>query len=298
MNKGVIYGIGAYLTWGIIPLYFKQIQAVPADQILAHRIVWSFALLGAIVLFRREWTDLVAAARRSRNLAIYLLAAGLLSVNWLVYIWGVNNGYIVETSLGYFINPLINILLGVFFLKERLRPIQWLPIALAAVGVAYMTISYGRLPWIALTLAFSFGLYGLVKKVSRLSSLNGLTLETGVLFPPAILYLFILEQQGAGAFRHISPQLTVLLMFVGVMTAVPLLLFGAAVQKIPLSLLGLLQYIAPTCQFLIGTLVYGEPFDPIRMVGFGLIWGALVFLWGEGMIERRRFHAGTKPITS
>lgn len=298
MNKGVIYGIGAYLLWGVIPLYFKQIQAVPAAQILAHRIVWSFALLGAVVLIRREWTDLVAAARRGRNLAIYLLAAGLLSVNWLVYIWGVNNGYIVETSLGYFINPLINILLGVIFLKERLRTIQWLPIGLAAVGVLYMTISYGRLPWIAVTLAFSFGLYGLVKKVSRLSSLNGLTLETGVLFPPAILYLIILEQQGAGAFGHISPLLTVLLMFVGVMTAVPLLLFGTAVQKIPLSLLGLLQYIAPTCQFLIGTLVYGEPFDRVRMVGFGLIWGALVFLWVEGMVERRRLQPVSRPIDS
>lgn len=296
MNKGVLYGISAYLLWGVIPIYFKSIQEVPALQILGHRVVWSFALLIAVVALRGERRNIINASRQGRTVAIYSLAAGLLSVNWLVYIWGVNNGYIIETSLGYFINPLVNILLGVLILKERLRPIQWIPIGLAALGVAYMTLSYARLPWIALTLAISFGTYGLIKKVSPLNSLNGLTLETGILFIPAALFLLFVELRGVGVFGHAPPTTNVLLLLAGVMTTVPLLLFGAAVQSIPLSLLGLLQYIAPTCQFLIGVLMYGESFDQVRMIGFGLIWTALILLWIEGILERRRLRLNTDPI--
>lgn len=294
MNKGVLYGIGAYVLWGVFPIYFKLIAEVPATQILGHRIVWSFGLMVAIVLVRKDWKALGPALRTPKTVAVYTLAALLLSINWLVYIWGVNSGFIVETSLGYFINPLVNVLLGVIFLRERLRPIQWLPIGLAAVGVGYMTLAYGQLPWIALTLALSFGFYGLVKKVSSLDSLHGLTLETGLMVVPATLFLLWTESQGTGAMGSASPYLMGMLMLLGVITSVPLLMFGTAVRSIPLSLLGLLQYIAPTCQFLIGVLMYGEPFDQVRLIGFSLIWLALALLWTEGMIDRRH-RLGLRP---
>lgn len=288
MNKGVLYGIAAYLLWGMIPIYFKLIQSTPALQILGHRIVWSFVLLLGILTLRQEWGNFRAAAIHKKNLLVYTAAALLLAVNWGTYVWAVNAGYIVESSLGYFINPLVNVLLGVVFLRERLRPIQWAPIGLAALGVAYMTISYGQLPWIALVLAFSFGLYGLVKKVASLNSLHGLTLETALLFIPALLFLLFAEQQGVGSMGHTTLLINLLLAGTAIVTVLPLLLFGAAVRSIPLSLMGLLQYIAPTCQFLIGVLVYHEPFTQARLIGFSLIWAALIFLWAEGMIMRRR----------
>ncbi len=288
MNKGVLYGILAYLLWGMIPIYFKLIQSTPALQILGHRIVWSFVLLLGILALRQEWGNFRAAAIHKKTLLVYTAAALLLAVNWGTYVWAVNAGYIVESSLGYFINPLVNVLLGVVFLRERLRPIQWVPIGLAALGVAYMTISYGQLPWIALVLAFSFGLYGLVKKVASLNSLHGLTLETALLFIPALLFLLFAEQQGVGSMGHTTLLINLLLAGTAIVTVLPLLLFGAAVRSIPLSLMGLLQYIAPTCQFLIGVLVYHEPFTQARLIGFSLIWAALIFLWAEGMIMRRR----------
>jgi chloramphenicol-sensitive protein RarD len=288
MNKGVLYGIAAYLLWGMIPIYFKLIQSTPALQILGHRIVWSFVLLLGILTLRQEWGNFRTAAIHKKTLLVYTAAALLLAVNWGTYVWAVNAGYIVESSLGYFINPLVNVLLGVVFLRERLRPIQWAPIGLAALGVAYMTISYGQLPWIALVLAFSFGLYGLVKKVASLNSLHGLTLETALLFIPALLFLLFAEQQGVGSMGHTTLLINLLLAGTAIVTVLPLLLFGAAVRSIPLSLMGLLQYIAPTCQFLIGVLVYHEPFTQARLIGFSLIWAALIFLWAEGMIMRRR----------
>lgn len=288
MNRGVLYGILAYLLWGMIPIYFKLIQTTPALQILGHRIVWSFVLLIGILTLRHEWRNFRLAAFHKKTLLVYTAAALLLAVNWGTYVWAVNAGYIVESSLGYFINPLVNVLLGVVFLRERLRPIQWAPIGLAALGVAYMTISYGQLPWIALVLAFSFGLYGLVKKVASLNSLHGLTLETAILFIPALLFLLFAEQQGNGSMGHTTLLINLLLMGTAIVTVLPLLLFGAAVRSIPLSLIGLLQYVAPTCQFLIGVLIYHEPFTHERLIGFSMIWTALIFLWAEGMIARRR----------
>lgn len=288
MNRGVLYGISAYLLWGMIPIYFKLIQTTPALQILGHRIVWSFVLLVGILTLRHEWMNFRTAAFHKKTLLVYTAAALLLAVNWGTYVWAVNAGFIVESSLGYFINPLVNVLLGIVFLRERLRPIQWAPIGLAALGVAYMTISYGQLPWIALVLAFSFGLYGLVKKVASLNSLHGLTLETAILFVPALLFLLFAERQGNGSMGHTTLLINLLLMGTAIVTVLPLLLFGAAVRSIPLSLIGLLQYVAPTCQFLIGVLIYHEPFTQERLIGFSMIWTALIFLWAEGMIARRR----------
>mgnify|MGYP001030623752 FL=1 len=288
MNRGVWYAVGAYLLWGLLPIYWKALQTVPALQILNHRVVWSLGFLASILLVRRDWEPLRLALKSRRILLIYLATSCLLGVNWLTYIWGVNAGFIVETSLGYFINPLVSVLLGVVFLREKLRPGQWIPVGLAALGVIYLTISYQKLPWIALVLAFTFGLYGLIKKIAPLNSLHSLALETALLFVPSLAYLLWAEAQGSGAFGHASIGTTLLLVFTGVVTALPLLLFGAGARLIPLSLIGLLQYLAPTLQFLIGVLIYGEPFTRERMIGFGIIWVALVIYTLEGVLAKQR----------
>ncbi|MDO9348187.1 MAG: EamA family transporter RarD [Anaerolineales bacterium] len=287
MNKGIWYAIGAYATWGLFPIYWKWLHAVPALQLVGHRIGWSFLLLCAVILLSKQWRAFRAAALTWRVLLIYLVAALLIGVNWLTYIWAVIAGLIVETSLGYFINPLLSVLMGVIFLRERLRPMQWLPIGLAAAGVLYLTFAYGALPWIALTLAFSFGLYGLIKKVAPLGSLYGLTLETGILFLPALVYLVYAEAAGTAAFLHTGAGSDLLLIGAGTVTTIPLLLFASAARRIPLSLVGILQYIAPTLQFLLGVLVYHEPFDQAHFIGFGIVWAALIFFGVEGFLAHR-----------
>jgi chloramphenicol-sensitive protein RarD len=228
-------------------------------------------------------------------LLTYTLTAVLLAVNWLIYIYGINSGQVVETSLGYFINPLLSVALGVIFLRERLRSMQWFPVGLVAVGVLYLTLQYGSLPWIALALAFSFGMYGLIKKIAPLGSLHGLSLETGIIFIPALVYLFVVESQGNGSFGHLGWNVTLLLAFVGVVTALPLLLFGLAARSIPLTLLGILQYIAPTVQFLLGIFLYQEPFTTTRLVGFAIIWLALIIFSLEGAYARRK-RIASAPI--
>lgn len=290
MNKGVLYGFGAYLMWGFFPIYFKLLQDVPAMEILGNRILWSFVFLVSVITLLKDWTNLRSLAFRPRILLTYAVSACLLSVNWLIYIWGVNSGFIVETSLGYFINPLLNVLLGVVFLHEKLRPMQWVPIGLAALGVAYLTVNYGQLPWIALALAFSFGLYGLVKKVAPLGSLHSLTIETGILVIPAALYLLMFSSRLTGTSGGYDLQTYILLAGTGLITSVPLLLFGAAARRIDLTLLGVLQYVAPTCQFLLGVLVYDEPFTRARLVGFSFIWVALILFWAEGAIQQRKLR--------
>ncbi|HEY5730071.1 MAG TPA: EamA family transporter RarD, partial [Anaerolineales bacterium] len=200
MNKGILYGIGAYALWGFFPIYWKWLHDVPALQVIGHRIGWSFVLLFLYVAARGRWREFRSAAMKWRTIGIYSIAAVLLSFNWLIYVWGVNAGFIVETSLGYFINPLLSVLLGVIFLRERLRPMQWIPVGLAAIGVAYLTFAYGRLPWIALSLAFTFGFYGFVKKLSPLGPLMGLTLETGLVFPVSVIFLAVVGFNGSGAF--------------------------------------------------------------------------------------------------
>lgn len=290
MNRGVVYAVIAYGLWGIFPLFWKTLQDVPAQEILSHRIIWSFALLLLIVLWRRRgW--LTAVRQERRLLLVYGASALLLALNWLVYIWGVNAGFIIETSLGYFINPLVSVLFGMLFLQERLRPGQWLAIGLAFVGVVYLTVSYGRLPWIALTLAFSFGTYGLLRKKAPLPSLPALSLEMTLLFPLALVFLLALAANGQSHFMSNGLPTTLLLLVTGVITAVPLLLFGAATKRIHLSTIGILQYIAPTLQFLIGVYIYNEPFTRTRLLGFSIIWLALLIYALDGWRNGRRTAA-------
>ncbi len=288
MKKGVLYGIGAYLLWGILPVYWKWLQSVPAIQVISHRIIWSFILLALILFVTRQGKAFRSAASRPRIILIYLASAILLSINWLTYVWAINAGFVVETSLGYFINPLVSVLLGVLFLHEKLRPWQWLPIGLAAMGVLYVALSYGQFPWIALTLAFSFGIYGLVKKAAPLGSLYGLTLETGLLFLPAVGYLVYLEGMGQGAFLHSAPTVDLLMVGAGLITTVPLLLFASAAQRIPLSMVGILQYINPTISFILGVFLYHEPFNQSLLIGFSIVWIALIVFSLEGFLAGRR----------
>jgi chloramphenicol-sensitive protein RarD len=286
MNAGIWYALGAYVLWGLFPIYWKWLQHVSAIQVIGHRIVWSFILLLIVILVSRQWTKFRSTLTR-RVLGVYLIASLLLSVNWLVYVWGVNNGFIVETSLGYFINPLLSVLLGVIFLKERLRPAQWFPIGLAAFGVIYLTWAYGSLPWIALALAFSFGFYGLVKKVSPLGSLYGLTLETGLVFIPALAYLIFVGNAGQGSFGHTGIGTDLLLIGAGAVTTIPLLMFASATKRIPLTMVGIMQYIAPTIQFLLGIFIFKEDFTTTKLIGFSMVWIALILFWVEGVFARR-----------
>lgn len=286
MNKGILYGVGAYALWGFFPIYWKFLHNISAVQLIGHRIAWSFLLLLAVILISGQW----AAFRvtfNAHNLRIYLIASLLIGVNWLMYVWAVNAGHIVETSLGYFINPLISVLLGLIILREKLRRAQWVPIVIAFIGVAYLTITFGRLPWIALGLAFSFGFYGLVKKLAPLSSLFGLSLETGILFIPALIYLGLAEANGTGAFLHTGVVSDLLMIGAGLVTTVPLLMFASAAKQIPLTMIGVLQYLAPTIQFLLGIFVYKEEFDHTQLIGFSIVWLALVIFWVENYLANR-----------
>jgi chloramphenicol-sensitive protein RarD len=293
-NNGLVYALGAYIFWGLFPIYWKWLQQVDAVQLIGHRIGWSFIMLIVFVAIIGQFRDFWRESLKKRVLLIYSAAAILIGVNWLVYVWAVNANYIVETSLGYFINPLISVLMGVIFLRERLRSFQWIPVGLATAGVIYLAVAYGRLPWIALTLAFSFGTYGLVKKLAPLGSLYGLTLETGILFIPAVLYLVYADVSGFGAFLHSNLTTNLLLVGAGAVTTIPLLMFASAAQRLPLSMVGIMQYIAPTLQFLLGVLVYKEPFDQHQLIGFGIVWLALVLFAGENILARR--NAPVEPI--
>jgi chloramphenicol-sensitive protein RarD len=285
-KKGIFYALGAYVLWGLFPIYWKWLHDVPAIQVIGHRIGWSFMMLMIVILATGQWQK-IRAVLTWRVLGIYLVSGLLLSANWLIYVWGVNAGHIVDASLGYFINPLFSVLLGVIFLRERLRLSQWIPVGLAAIGVIYLTWMYGSLPWIALSLAFTFGFYGLVKKAAPLGSLYGLTLETGLVFLPALGYLIFAERTGQGAFGHSGSILTLLMVASGLVTIVPLLMFASAARRIPLTMIGIMQYVAPTLQFLIGVLVYKEPFTSSRLVGFSMVWLALIIFWVEGVIAYR-----------
>ena len=292
MKKGIWYALGAYIIWGLFPFYWKILAGVPALQLLGHRIIWSFVTLFAIILLARQW-KIIRAALTRRVLIIYSVAAVLIAINWLTYVWAVGAGFIIETSLGYFINPLISVLLGVLFQHEHLRPLQWVPIGLATVGVLYLTFAYGSLPWIALTLAFSFGFYGLVKKNAPLASLPGLTLETGILFVPAMGFLLYSQFTGTGAFLHTTMLMDLMLVGAGLVTIIPLLMFSSAAKRIPLTMIGVLQYINPTIQFLLGTLIFKEPFDHHRLIGFGIVWVALILFGVEGFLARPKTAMAT-----
>jgi len=287
-RQGFLYALGAYTIWGIFPIYWKALHQVSAIELIGHRILWSFLTLLSVLTFSGQVGVFWNYLSHSQTRRYYLLAALLISVNWLVYVWGVNTGHIVETSLGYFINPLLSVFLGVVGLRERLRPLQWLPILLAAAGVLYLTLVYGRVPWIALTLAFTFALYSLVKKLAPLNSLHGLSLETAILFLPALAYLLYEEIQGRATFLHTDTRTTLLLLAAGLVTTVPLLMFASAARRIPLSAIGLMQYIAPSLQFLIGVLIYHEPFNRHHLLGFSLVWMALAIFAAEMIAQERR----------
>ncbi|MGO4478781.1 EamA family transporter RarD [Massilia sp. 2TAF26] len=286
MSTGILSAALAFLCWGLFPLYFHAIGDVPPVQILAHRMLWSLLFLVIVLAVRRQWAwlDLV---RKPRVFGSFVASALLLSVNWLIYIWAVNNGHVIEASLGYFINPLVNISLGYLLLKERLRRTQWMAIGVAALGVAWLTWQAGTVPWIALALALSFGGYGLMRKTAALGALEGLSFETMVLFPLAGAYVAWLTLHGQNAFINTDSNTTrVLLMAAGPITAIPLLLFASGARQIPLSVLGLLQYLSPTLQFLLGVWIFHEAFTADRLVGFALIWLALALFAAEGLLRR------------
>ena len=287
MNKGTWYAVGTYTIWGLLPVYWKWLQYVPAPQLLSHRILWSFLSLCIVISLSRQWKAFRTATLNSQILRSYVVAAALMGINWLTYIWAVNTGFIIEISLGYFINPLLSVAMGVVFFRERLRSWQWIAIGVAAAGVLYLAFIYGSFPWIALTLALTFGFYGLVKKTAPLGPLYGLTLETGILLLPALAHLIFSEMIGQGTFLHAGVISNLPLISVGPVTAIPLLLFASAAQRIPLSLVGLFQYIAPTLQFLLGVLVYGEPLSRKRLMGFGIVWIALIIFAVEAILAYR-----------
>ena len=294
-RRGLGYGTGAYLLWGLFPLYWPLLEPAGAVEILAHRIVWTVGALAVLLATGGRWARLVAL-RHDRRALLLVPAGVLIAVNWGVYIWGVNNDRVVETSLGYFINPLLTVVLGVLVLHERLRRVQWLAIGLGAVAVTVLTVDYGHPPWIALTLAGSFGFYGLCKKASGAGAVESLAVETGVLFLPALGYLVWLTSVGQSTFGNVSTLHIVLLTGSGPVTAVPLLMFGAAARRLPLVTLGLVQYLAPVLQFLCGVLVFGESMPAVRLGGFALVWTALVMLALDGVRQHRRQLAAGRAI--
>ena len=287
-KKGTLLALGAYGLWGFLPIFWKLLSHVSAFEILCHRIVWSLVLLSAILIIKKHGGWIRTGLVHSRTRWTYIGTASILAANWTTFIWAVNNGYLVEASLGYFISPLISVLLGVFLLKEHLRRGQWAAMGLVFAGVLYLTIKYGAFPWIALVLAFTFAFYGLIRKKGRFEALEGLSFETAVLSLPALGYLMLLGVQRQGTFGHGSVTISLLLLGTGLATAIPLLLFNAAARKIPLSAIGVLLYISPTLQFLLGVFVYHEAFTPDRWAGFILIWIALLVYSVEGFWYHRK----------
>jgi len=287
-RSGLAAAVGAFAIWGLFPLYLEPLSGVPALQIMAHRIVWCCLLVFAWLAVRGELGAVRAALANPGTRARLAGSATLISINWLVYVWAVTNGHVVEASLGYFINPLLNVVLGVFVLHERLNRAQWASVAIAAIGVLYLAVVTGRPPWIALSLAASFGMYGLIRKVVAVESVPGLATETLLLTPIAATFLVWVGLHGTGALGHSSAGVDALLLGSGLATALPLALFAYGARRIPLSTVGLVQYIGPTLQFLIGVLVFHEPFPRARAIGFLLIWSALAIYAADGLWRNRR----------
>ncbi|MCE4536222.1 EamA family transporter RarD [Pelomonas sp. P7] len=294
MNSGIFFALGAYLSWGLFPLYFRQIATVPALQIVAHRTIWSLAFVAVVLLAtgHLKWLRDVGAATWRR----FTLSALLIAVNWLTYVWAVGHGHVLDASLGYFINPLVNVALGFAVLHERPRPAQWLAVGLAAFGVVWLTVAAGRLPWVALVLALSFGLYGLMRKTAALGAIEGLTLETLILAPLAAGGLLWWSQDGSMAGQTAVDWAW--LVGTGPVTAGSLLLFAAGARRIPLATLGVVQYVSPSLQFLLGVFLFHEPMDATRLVAFGFIWSALAVYSAEGLWQNRqaRRALAVKPL--
>ena len=273
---GIWSALGAYICWGLFPIYWKFLSATPAPILLCHRVVWSCVVLLLVLGLTGQLKDLWRSLRQRKLLAVYALAAVLIAANWLTFVWAVNNKFIVETSLGYFINPLLNVVVGYLFFSERLRKMQWIALVIATSGVIFLTWSYGTVPWIALILASTFGLYGVVKKLAPLNAILGLSLETLILLIPAVIYLSVAANVYQQAIGGKTIPGWALLAGTGVVTTIPLVLFATAAQRIPLVLVGLFQYIAPSLQFSIGVLVYNEAFTRERQIGFSIVWFALI----------------------
>ena len=288
--SGVFFAASAFLIWGLSPVYWKAMWAVGPLEIVMHRVVWSFAFLMVIILVARQWRELWDVLRSGWTLMVLAASALLVALNWLIYIWAVNNGFLLQASLGYYINPLVNVVLGMTFLRERLRPAQMTVVLLAAAGVIYLTVQYGQFPWISLVLAFSFGLYGLIRKVAPVSSLVGLTVETMLMSGPALAYLVFLGARHGGSIFRGDLRLDLLLMSTALMTAVPLLLFTAGARRIRLSTLGLMQYLAPSGMFLLAVLYYREPFTSAQLWTFVMIWTALAIYSADSLKIYRREH--------
>jgi chloramphenicol-sensitive protein RarD len=294
-RRGIVYGLAAYLLWGLFPLYFPLLKPAAPVEILAQRIVWSLAAVAVVLVAGRNFRSLLTLLRDRRRLKLLSAAAVLIALNWGTFIYAVNSNHVIESSLGYFITPLVSAAFGVIFFRERLRPWQLVALGLGAIAVALLAIDYGRLPWIALTLALSFGTYGLLKKLAGVGAAESLALETLVLLVPAIIYLVVLELSGGGTFAHGSLSHALLLIAIGPVTAVPLLFFAGAVTRVPLTVMGMLQYLAPVLQFLVGLAIVGEAMPASRWIGFGIVWVALVVLSVDGLNAARRSR-GRAPI--
>lgn len=276
MKQGVLYAVFAYLVWGLLPLYWKLFQQVAAWEILAHRILWSVVFVAVLLVITRRWRQMWGAVSEPKQKLAILISSLFISANWLIFIWAVNNGHVIQTSLGYYINPLINVLFGVLFLKEKLRIGQWAAIALATVGVSIITIQYGEVPWISISLALTFASYGLAKKVVSLDSMIGLAWETLLVFPLSLLYLIYLHASGTDTTSALSGWQLILLSLAGVATALPLYWFALATKSLPLSTVGFIQYLAPSTSLLLAIFVFGESFTTTHFISFGFIWSALV----------------------
>jgi len=272
---GVVYTATAFLIWGLSPVYWKVLHTVPPLEIIMHRTIWSFVFLLIVLVFLRYGNEFTAAVKKRSTFLVLIPTAMLLAFNWFLYIWSVNNEHILQASLGYFITPLVNVLLGMFFLRERLRPLQAVSLVLAGIGVLYLTVYYGNFPWIALSLAFSFGFYALIRKVAPVSAFVGLSLEILFLSGPALVYLIFLNSKDAGALFHMGIKMDFFLMGTAFLTAFPLLLFISGTRRLNLSTVGFLQYIAPSCMFLLGVFLYNEPISRAQTMTFVLIWTAL-----------------------
>lgn len=291
-RAGVLFGVAAYGLWGVFPLYFKAIRNVPPLEVLAHRIIWSLAFLSLLLLIRRHWRSVVTSLRQRRTVALLAATTLLIAANWLVFIWAVTTDHVLQASLGYFINPLVNVVFGVVFLRERLRDWQKLSVALAAIGVGYLTIASGQFPLVALFLAITFGMYGLLRKIAQVESLVGLTIETALLTPAALAHLAWQMVHGTAVFGASTARMNVLLLLAGVVTATPLLCFTAAARRLKLATLGFLQYLAPTGHFLCAVFAFDEPFSSVQAIAFAFIWTALLVYSADAA----RAQTTTSPV--
>lgn len=283
MNPGILYALCAYVIWGMFPIYFKSLQEIPPMEVLMYRMVWALAFLAIVLSVRKQWAWLGPVLKQPKVLMGFTASALLLSSNWFLYIWAVNQDRVVDASLGYFMTPLVNVLLGSVILKERLRILQWMAVGIAALGVLWLTWQSGHPPWISLMIGITFGMYGLLRKTASLGTLEGLSLETMLLFPLAVISLLFMTYHGAHGFGDASTTTKLLMIASGPITAIPLLMFAAAARLVPLSTMGLMQYITPSLQLVAGIWLYNEPFGGARLIGFAAIWIALIFYTVDGL---------------